>query len=231
MGKLLLKISKKITALSLVLILLFNITSEAFAAFVLPQNEILSQEIKTALEEAKSLQEKNSYDDCIVNKSAAACKTYLNNIKNQFIQSANNSQENNNIFEGKKTYAEYEKEVKKAIATEYKRATEEIEKEIREALWYSDLSWDTANHLNYLEKQSKEELKTWKETEEKNIKSSYAKYEKDYQAWQNKAQANLESQGRAYLRKISAILDFISIVFMSIACYKINKNEEHQPLQ
>ena len=34
-----------------------------------------------------------------------------------------------------------------------------------------------------------------------------------------------------YLRKISAILDFISIVFMSIACYKINKNEEHQPLQ
>ena len=39
MGNILLKISKKMIALSLALILLFNISSNAFAALTLPQNE------------------------------------------------------------------------------------------------------------------------------------------------------------------------------------------------
>ena len=53
---------------------------------------------------------------------------------------------------------------------------EEIEKEIREALWFSDLSWETTNQLNYLEKKSKEELNTWKESKEKEVKTSYKEY-------------------------------------------------------
>ena len=199
MGKLLLKMSKKITALSLVLILLFNITSEAFAALTLPQNEELAQEVKSVLQETFAAQETNNYKECVNNNSVSACQKYLSDIKAQFTKSATNAQNNNTTVESKKSYKEYEKEYKQAIEKEYQRATEEIEKEIREALWYSDLSWDTANHLNYLEKQSKEELKTWKETEEKNIKSSYAKYEKDYQAWQAKESKLQEEAGKKYL--------------------------------
>ncbi|MBR4508506.1 MAG: hypothetical protein IKP23_03430 [Elusimicrobiaceae bacterium] len=200
MGKLLLKISKKITALGLVLILLFNISSEAFAALTLPQNEELAQEIKSVLQETFAAQETSNYKECVNNNSVSACQNYLRDLKAQFSKSVTNAQKNNTTIESKKSYKEYEKEYKQAIEKEYQRATEEIEKEIRQALWYSDLSFDTANHLNYLEKQSKEELKAWKETEEKNIKSSYVKYEKDYQTWQAKEAKLQEEAGKKYLK-------------------------------
>ncbi|MBQ4493995.1 MAG: hypothetical protein II972_05305, partial [Elusimicrobiaceae bacterium] len=201
MGKLLLKIAKKITALGLVLILLFNITSEAFATLTLPQNEELAQEIKSVLQETFAAQETSNYKECVNNNSVSACQNYLRDLKAQFSKSVTNAQKNNTTIESKKSYKEYEKEYKQAIEKEYQRATEEIEKEIRQALWYSDLSWESVNHLNYLKKQNLEELKAWKENEEKNIKSGYGKYEKDYQVWQAKETKLQEEAGKKYLRE------------------------------
>ena len=134
MKKELFKAAKEMISLMITLILLFNISSEAFAAFVLPQNEILSQQIKTTLETAKA--ENNSedkyYKECVQQGIETSCTRYINNLKKLLSSSAENTKDNN-IFENKKDYKEYEKEVKQAIAKEYTRAEEEIEKEIRQA--------------------------------------------------------------------------------------------------
>ncbi|MBQ4493049.1 MAG: hypothetical protein II972_00365, partial [Elusimicrobiaceae bacterium] len=224
MGKIFIKTTKKLTALGLALVLLFNISGEVFAYTLTAREKIieqrdLSSQITSILETAKTeiYSGEKDYKECVEKGVSSSCLRYINNLKRILSDSESKIEGNNSVVESKKTYKEYEQEVKQAIEKEYKRAEEEIEKEIREALWYSDLSWESVNHLNYLKKQNLEELKAWKENEEKNIKSGYGKYEKDYQVWQNKTQTSLEAQGRSYLRKMASNL---------IAIYEGNKGSE-----
>ena len=200
MGKFFIRQIRKIIALILVPVLLFNISAEAFASLVLPQNQELTQEIRTVLEESYLSKGTNDYENCINNKSEDSCKIYLSEIKAEFIQAAKESG-NKSPIEEKLSYKNYYTQNKAAIAKEYNRAIEEIEKEEREAIFFSNLTWKEINKIKYLSGKNKKEAEKWKQAQEDKIKDNYKDYEVSYEKWRKETEEKIEEAGKKYLKE------------------------------
>ena len=199
MGKILLKATKKIIALSLALILLFNSGAELYG-YALEISEEISGEIRTSLQQVLAEQEgKNSYQKCLLGEEKS-CKEYLGKIKKEFSQSAQQADSEKSAIESQKSYKEFKAEYEKAIEEEYKKGEAEIEKGVKEALILQELSWETINAINYFEKKSKAELEKWRKEAKEEIREEYKRYEKEYQSWRVKAEEEAESLGKKYLK-------------------------------
>ena len=123
MRKVFQKSFKKVLAIFLTLVLLFNAGGESFATIFdkqfVGQEKIIS-EIREVLQNAKIEDdpETKDYQACVDNKNEEKCTAYVTGIKEQFKQSAKQSQ--NPTTEDKKSYKTFEAAYKKAIEKEYK---------------------------------------------------------------------------------------------------------------
>ena len=200
MVKALVKATKKIIALTLALILLFNNGAEIYG-YALEISEEISAEIRESLQEVLAEQEgKNSYQKCLLGEEES-CKKYLEKIKKEFIQSAEQAHSQKSTIESQKTYKEFKAEYEKAIAKEYNKAIEEIEKEEREAIFFSNLTWKEINEIKALSERNKKEAEKWKQAQEDKIKDSYKDYEVSYEKWRKETEEKIEEAGKKYLKE------------------------------
>ena len=199
MGKVLVKATKKIITLTLALILLFNSGAELYG-YALEISEEISAEIRETLQEVLAEQEgKKSYQKCLLGEEES-CKKYLEKIKKEFIQAAKESG-NKSPIEEKLSYKNYYTQNKAAIAKEYNRAIEEIEKEEREAIFFSNLTWKEINKIKYLSGKNKKEAEKWKQAQEDKIKDNYKDYEVSYEKWRKETEEKIEEAGKKYLKE------------------------------